>query len=97
MTYRTLPSLFLVLALGALGCSGESDPPADTDRQDTEHCTKDLVGVVDLDLLTAAVVAQSMPAPRWPKWRWNGTLAHAGARWTEGYGGRDNQRAHCER
>jgi hypothetical protein len=49
MTFRTLalPSLSLVFGLAALGCSGESDPPGSTEQEDTEHCTEDLVGVVD--------------------------------------------------
>jgi hypothetical protein len=39
------------LSLGALGCSGDSDPPASSQQEDTEHCTEDLVGVVAPTLL----------------------------------------------
>src|SRR5690348_829263 len=47
----TLSSLSLLLTLGALGCSGGSDPPESTEQQDTKHCTADLVGAVDPTLL----------------------------------------------
>jgi hypothetical protein len=53
MTSRKLllRSFPLVLALGALGCSGDADPPPSEAQADTEHCTEDLVGVVDPTLL----------------------------------------------
>jgi hypothetical protein len=43
-------ALSLVLSLGVVGC-GESDPPESNAQEDTEHCTEDLVGVVDPTLL----------------------------------------------
>lgn len=49
--HLSLASLSLTLALGAFGCSGESDPPDPTEKQSAEHCTEDLVGVVDPTLL----------------------------------------------
>jgi hypothetical protein len=42
--------LTLVLSLGAAGC-GDSDPPDADAPEDTEHCTEELVGVVDPTLL----------------------------------------------
>lgn len=47
MKHETLlTSLVLAFSLSALGCSGDSDPPAQA-QQDAEHCTEDLVGAVD--------------------------------------------------
>jgi hypothetical protein len=43
-------SLCLALSLGALACSGESDPPVES-QEDAEHCTEDVFGAVDPALL----------------------------------------------
>jgi hypothetical protein len=46
-------TLFVSIALsfGTFGCSGDADAPASNQQGDTEHCTEDLVGVVDPALL----------------------------------------------
>jgi hypothetical protein len=46
-----LHSLPFVLSLATLGCSGDSEPSESDDQEATEHCTEDLVGEVDPELL----------------------------------------------